>query len=188
MIRYILITNLALAACSTPKGSIQSNRPSNAVVLDNDFEVVAQLGQMPIELQSSSDIERYGIEAQGRPAEYLFIVNPQKVEGPISIDLAEVPNWVESVVGHRDYIDDLLYAHREFLKGRIDNAKKILISLTEKYNQSFGTAILLANIAFLNGDYKEAASLYQTAASLNPEGVGSAFSGLPKTGEGQNQN
>ena len=173
----ILLTGICLLGCSSlnNSGFLKSSLPAKINIYNDQFITVGRLGDIPVEINSPSQVERYGLISQGRPTEYLIMLQPNKVRGDVVIPIESVPQWIESLDDYREYIDQILEAHRRFLNGQVYEAETIISELVKRYNHGFGTTVISGNIALLRGQYERAREFYDLAQKLKPNTLDAVF-------------
>ncbi len=156
-----------LAGCQT-EATLESNIPAIAFSLNEDLKPKVRLGNLPVAIDNDLLIARYALQPTGSATEYLMVVRPNQVDGKILLPLGRKNQLNESVISYHGYLNQLLRAHRQILRGDFKDALITLDQLDTKFEYSFGVLVLRANLAYVDGDFEEAQRLYNAAKLIFP--------------------
>jgi len=166
----LAIALIIFCACSTD-GSIISTPSSDVLVLSPTYSVLENRGKTPIQIESRENLARFQLNRAGQPPEFLLVLYPEKVSGEIILKLKDQAKGVVSGNQNR-YFDQLLRSHRLLLRGDLARAKEIIRRTEDRYGSGYGTLVLLANIAIIEGNNQEAASFLERSKLLVPNSAG----------------
>ena len=178
MIKLLVRITLFLSACvltgCLSTGKIVTKPDATVLELDEEYSVMAELGKGAVEFESRENLARFGMFKRGpKEGEYLLVLYPNSVKGEIEIDLrggiSEVEARSEASEKYSSYFDRLLRAHRLILRGNFVNAKRLIKRIEDDFDAGYGTAVLLGNMALLQGDLDEAAKHFRVAHELRPK-------------------
>ena len=163
---------LGLVACSSTSGTLEAEKNSRISKLDPSFRLYARVGELPLNLEEvkNEQIVRYAVKVPGRPSEYLILVFPEATDGTLKLPVQQDKEIFEVNTKYRRYLDRLLRAHRQILKGQLDDASQMLKEIDREFDVSYGSLVLMGNIALLKGRDDLAAKFFKFAVRLFPGG------------------
>lgn len=158
---------LLMAACSGTR-QVETTPKADVLILTSSYAIQENLGSAPVEIISNENIARYRLERKNKAPEFLLVLFPNKVNGPIPVKLSETDGIADTAVDG-SYFDQLLRAHRLVLKGDLERAEKLLERIQAQYDDGYGTTILAGTIALLNGHNDDAVRQFRYAKSMIPD-------------------
>ena len=158
-----------LSACAN-EAKITSTGEAQIVRLDERFSTLARLGNLPIPLDPESVLlDRYAVYPASQAPFYFVVVLPKEADGEIVVPQPE-REAVESATRYNPYLDELLAIHRTLLRGDLTETKNMLDRLDLEFKPTYGSLLLRANVAHLEGRLYDAQRNYKRAKTLHPEG------------------
>jgi len=163
--------------CAT-KGILDTNPKADVARLNGDYQIVENLGATPATISdgnllpmvgdTSGNIMRLGIRRPGLSEEFALVFFPAKVDGTITLTLAEAgdANVISSI--YNEYFEQMLRVHRLILRGDIREAKRLNALLVERYDTTWGSLVMEALLLMLDGKGREAHERFALARRLLP--------------------
>jgi hypothetical protein len=149
--------------------TLDASTAASVTLLDTEFLPQARLGKLPVSVDTREPIARYSLQPAGRSPEYLLVVAPSQLDGKLTMSLKGVEGSIESAAEYNSYLDLLLRAHRQLLRGELADAKDTLASLDGRFDVTYGGLVMRGNLAYLEGDGASAATLYESARRILPQ-------------------
>lgn len=172
-----------VVSCSSTPATLTSDPISDVAKLNEKYQLVARVGSMPVTLDGRDSVVRYSLKPKGKRAIFLVIISPQSAKGEIKIPVVDANKkngkntddvsllgYSESAVEYNEYIDLMLRAQRQILRGQIAKAKESLGYAQMKYDESYASLVLKGTIALVKGDSYLAAQLFKAADRLFSKG------------------
>lgn len=169
---------LGLHGACASNGVIKTTPAAELVRLDANYQVTESLGSTPVTLTDGGPISmlklekvsvgRFALQRAGSPDEQLVMLFPDKLAGDLEIPLGDSKSETLVSTFYNPYIDHLLRAQRLVLRGDLAEARLVLERLDERFDASFGSEVLRANIALLQGDTSEAVRRFAAAKIMLP--------------------
>ncbi len=167
----LVVFSICSISCSTTAVQLKSNMPATATKLDNKFQVLAHLGQLPQVIKESDAVARFSVSASGFPAEYLVVISPQQIKEDLEVKFKQSENHIDSIPQYHDYLNRVLSVHRAILKGEVNEAKAMLNKIRDEYNITYGYLVLASTIAALDGQSALAGEYIKKALEIYPESI-----------------
>jgi hypothetical protein len=172
----LLAALLWLSACSSNAAlQITANVDAELIRVGGLDGAKQSVGKLPQSVTAHPGMDFFVVENSGYLPMHVLLPVADDLSGAIRLNLlplAKLP--VAPSEGARDdqLLDRLLHAHRALLRGQLAQAKEQLQALEREGGGSFyGMLMLRADIAYLEGQYDDAAADYQRAKALLPNGV-----------------
>jgi len=163
------VISLHLLGCSSNSVTIRANVETEVFLVDPKDARPQSLGKTPLELTDLKGTKIYQLQSRGYVSQNLVILESEKAKGTINIDFTMKSGNVETFSGFGRRLDQLLKAHRAFLRGHLADAEAIIQKMEELQGADFGLLVLKGNIAAIRGQNAEAVRYYEMAAALDPE-------------------
>lgn len=170
-----------LTNCSSSKPVLTAEPDVIATKLNEKFQTLARVGNVPIDLDTREGIIRYSLKPKNKQPVFLIIFSPSSVDGELKVpflskdkngkpaDGKENLNYSESTFEYNRYIDLMLRAHRHILRGELDQAKFALDQARNDYDETYASLVLRGTISLAENDMTSAATYFSSADRLFPK-------------------
>jgi hypothetical protein len=164
--KYLSILCLLFCYACQTQVALQVKKKGELVKLNSDFSFQGYAGNSLVTIPTQDVFSRFVLFPESDPEEYIFVVEPNLAQGTIEIPETKAENPYAVPQHFYPYFDLVMRAHRYILRGYLTEAENLIKSIDEKYDVTYATRVLLANIAFLQGKSELAVDLFGQAKLL----------------------
>lgn len=166
--------------CASSRGLLlRTDQPADVVRINPEESTSQNFGKTPTRLTDAQGTYLLTFTRPGFVPELLVIVEAEEAKGRIELKLQPLSDVAANVEAARQVdatlpkssgrrLDTLLRAHRALLRGQLKESSELLTRLETAEGSDFGTLVLRANIAALNGNAEDARYFYESAKKLYP--------------------